>query len=157
MCAAIDALAPLVVGLDVDEVSPTSGGSRGRSTGDSQLRWIGPEKGAIHMADAALVNAAWDLRAKREEMPLWRLLAGMTPGGARRRRRLPLHHRRDHAGGGGGAAAQRAADPARERIAELEATGYPAYTTSAGWLGYDDEKIRALCREAVAAGSTPSR
>ncbi len=151
VCKAVDALVPMVVGIDVDELSADLGRFARMLAGDSQLRWIGPEKGAIHLATAALVNAAWDLRAKREEQPLWRLLAGLspealvelvdftyitdmiTPTQALELLRVQVPHR-------------------AERIAELEATGYPAYTTSAGWLGYADDKIRALCREAIADG-----
>ncbi len=119
--------------------------------GDSQLRWIGPEKGAIHLAGAALVNAAWDLRAKREEMPLWRLLAGMSP--EELVDVVDFTYISDMITPAAAVELLREQAPMRaERIAELEATGYPAYTTSAGWLGYDDDKIRTLCREAVADG-----
>ena len=79
VCRAVDALTPLVLGLDVEELGRNLGPFARRLTGDSQLRWIGPEKGAIHLAVAAIVNAAWDLRAKREGQPLWRLLADLSP------------------------------------------------------------------------------
>ena len=115
---------------------------------DSQLRWLGPEKGVIHMATAAVVNAVWDLYAKREGKPLWRLLADMTPGADRRPRRLPLPHRRPHAGGGAGDLRQNEAEKKRSESGDaLE--GVPAYTTSPGWLGYPDEKMRRLIREAL--------
>ena len=151
-CArAIDALTPLVVGLDVDEVYRDLGRFARMLAGDSQLRWIGPEKGAIHLAVAALVNAAWDLRAKREEMPLWRLLAGMSPDELVDV--VDFTYISDMITPAAAVELLRKQAPIRaDRIAELEATGYPAYTTSAGWLGYDDEKIRTLCREAVADG-----
>ena len=81
VCAAVDALLPMVVGIDVDELMGDLGRFARMLGGDSQLRWIGPEKGAIHLATAALVNAAWDLRAKREGKPLWRVLADLSPEG----------------------------------------------------------------------------
>ena len=115
--------------------SATSGGFARMLAGDSQLRWIGPEKGAIHLATAALVNAAWDLRAKREGKPLWRLLADLSPEELVELidftyltdMLTPASRRR--------AAARSRSRTRADRIAELERDGYPAYTTSAGWLG----------------------
>ena len=111
---------------------------------DTQLRWLGPEKGVIHLATAAVVNAVWDLWAKREGKPLWKLLVRSLARGARRLRRLPLHR--------GRLAPEEALDLLRdarrgaaEREAEIVASGYPAYTTSAGWLGYSDEKVERPC------------
>ena len=144
VCKAVDALVPMVVGIDVDELSADLGRFARMLAGDSQLRWIGPEKGAIHLATAALVNAAWDLRAKREEQPLWRLLAGLSPEALVEL--VDFTYITDMITPHAALELLRAQAPRRaERIAELEATGYPAYTTSAGWLGYDDDKIRALC------------
>ena len=111
-------------------------------TGDSQLRWVGPEKGVIHLATAAVVNAVWDLWAKVEGKPLWKLLADMTPEQLVALHRLPLHHRRAHAGRGAGDPAAQRADQGRARGRDARATAIPAYTTSAGWLGYSDEKLR---------------
>ena len=151
VCKAVDALVPMVIGLDVDEVTSDLGRFGRVLTGDSQLRWIGPEKGAIHLAVAALVNAAWDLRAKREQQPLWRLLANLSPEDLVEV--VDFAYITDMITPEAAVELLRAQEPMRaERIAELEVTGYPAYTTSAGWLGYDDDKIRVLCREAIADG-----
>ena len=133
--------------------SPTWARSGGELVHDSQLRWLGPEKGVMHMAIGAVVNALWDLKAKRAGKPLWLLLAAMTPGGARRPGRLPLPHRRPDAGArrwrsSGRAAAGRDDAPS----GGCSRTAIPAYTTTPGWLGYDDEKLARLCREAVADG-----
>jgi len=120
---------------------------------DSQLRWLGPEKGVIHMAISAVVNALWDLRAKRAGLPLWKLLADLTPEELVDLvdfRYLTDALTRDEALG-----ILRAAEPGRAgRERQLRAEGYPAYTTTPGWLGYDDEKLARLCREAVAEGFT---
>ncbi|HEY9293843.1 MAG TPA: enolase C-terminal domain-like protein [Microlunatus sp.] len=149
--AAIDALSDHLVGRDLDRTLADLGGIYRELVSDSQLRWLGPEKGIMHMAIGAVMNALWDLRAKRDGLPLWRLLAtlpseeivdmidfryltdALTPAEA-----LQILRRRE-AG-------------ALERIEELEANGYPAYTTTPGWLGYSDEKLARLTREAVADG-----
>src|SRR3954468_9556914 len=151
--AAVDALRPLVVGLDVDEVEGDLGAFWRRLVGDSQLRWIGPEKGAIHLATAAVVNAVWDLVAKRAGKPLWKLLVDLPPAALVDLvdfRYLTDALTRDEAL----AMVERCAPGRAAREAELRASGYPAYTTSVGWLGYDDDKIRRLCREALADGWT---
>ena len=149
--AAITALAPLIKDIPVEDLLSDMGATWRRITGDSQLRWVGPDKGVVHLATAALVNALWDLWGKRAGKPVWRLLCDMTPletvalvdwrylsdalDPGRARERLEENH------------------PTRAaRIAEMRATGYPAYTTSAGWLGYSDEKMRRLCQEAIAQG-----
>ena len=151
VCAAVDALLPMVVGIDVDELMGDLGRFARMLGGDSQLRWIGPEKGAIHLATAALVNAAWDLRAKREGKPLWRVLADLSPEALVEL--VDFTYLTDMVTPAAAVELLRAQQPHRaDRIAELERDGYPAYTTSAGWLGYDDDKIRALCREAIADG-----
>jgi L-fuconate dehydratase len=149
--AAIDALAPLVVGLDLDAVLADMGGFWRRLAGDSQLRWLGPEKGVIHMATAAVVNAAWDLYAKREGKPLWRLLAEMTP--AEQVALVDFRYVSDALGPDEALALleSRAAGKTA-RMDTLLAEGIPAYTTSPGWLGYSDEKLRRLIREALADG-----
>ena len=131
--------------------APRSGAA---SSTRRQLRWLGPEKGVVHLATAAIVNAVWDLWAKVEGKPLWKLLADMTPERARRVRRLPLHHRRAHARARRSSCCERQRAGRAAREAEMPRDGFPAYTTSAGWLGYDDDKIAGSCREAVAAGST---
>jgi L-fuconate dehydratase len=150
-CAAIEAMQHLVVGTDLDWVKENPGRFWRHLTSDSQLRWIGPDKGAMHLATGAVVNAVWDLWAKEAGKPVWRLVAEMSPDeivGIVDFRYLTDALTPDEA-----LAILRAAEPGKiERIAELERNGYPCYTTSAGWLGYGDEKLRRLCREAVDAG-----
>jgi L-fuconate dehydratase len=151
--AAVRALEPLVVGRSVDGLAGDMGGFWRDLVGDSQLRWIGPEKGAIHLATAAVVNAVWDLHAKRAGKPLWKLLVDLPPGDLVDLvdfRYLTDALTPDEAL----AIVERAAPGRAEREAELLRDGYPAYTTSVGWLGYPDDKIRRLCREALAAGWT---
>jgi L-fuconate dehydratase len=151
--AAINAFRPLVVGRDAEEVFATLGSFSRSLTGESQLRWIGPEKGVIHLAVAAVLNSVWDLYAKVRGKPLWKLLVDLQPeevvGCVDFRyitdALLPeeaVDMLQD----------RRAGAPAREQLARTE--GYPAYTTSVGWLGYSDEKIRNLAREARQDGWT---
>jgi L-fuconate dehydratase len=151
--AGVEALRPLVLGRSTDDLFADMGTFWRELVGDSQLRWIGPEKGVIHLATAAVVNAVWDLFAKIAGKPLWKLLVDMSPVELVRlidwryiADALPPQHAVDRL------EAQTAGRAARE--AELRRTGYPAYTTSVGWLGYDDDKIRRLCREALAEGWT---
>ena len=151
--AAVQALAPLVVGKTLEDIAANMGAFWRAITSDSQLRWIGPDKGAIHLATAAVVNAVWDLWAKAEGKPVWKLLVDMSPEELVRcldfryvtdaitpQEAIAMLHRHARTRG--------------EREQEMLAHGYPAYTTSAGWLGYDDEKIRRLAREGVAQGWT---
>ncbi|MER5627443.1 L-fuconate dehydratase [Streptosporangium sp. NPDC002544] len=146
---AIDALAPLVVGRQVDDL----GEFARRLTRDSQLRWLGPEKGVIHLATAAVVNAAWDLAGRVAGKPVWRLLADMSP-----EQLIDLvdwRYLTDALTPAEALDLLNAARPGKqERIAELERHGYPAYTTSPGWLGYDDAKLARLAKQAVADGYT---
>ncbi|WP_433007642.1 L-fuconate dehydratase [Kribbella sp. CA-294648] len=151
--AAIEALREHVVGLDVDETLNDLGGFWKALVHDSQLRWLGPEKGVMHMAIGAVVNAVWDLAAKRAGVPLWKLLSDLTPeqivdlvdfryltDALTREEALEILY---------------AAQPGRaEREKLLREQGYPAYTTTPGWLGYDDAKLVRLCKEAVAEGFT---
>ena len=149
--AAIEALAPRVIGIDLAEVEAEPGAFWRHVTGDSQLRWLGPEKGAIHLAAAALVNAVWDLLAKRAGKPVWKLVADWPPEALVRAvdfRHITDALTPDEALG----LLEKQWAGRAEREARLEREGYPAYVTSAGWLGYDDAKLRRLCREAVAAG-----
>ncbi|MBV9851339.1 MAG: L-fuconate dehydratase [Armatimonadetes bacterium] len=149
--AAIRALAPLVLGAALEDFTADMGAFWRRITGDSQLRWIGPEKGVIHLATAAMVNAVWDLWAKREGKPLWQLLADMTP--EELVRCLDFRYITDALTPSEALDILRRSRPGRAaREAQMRAEGFPAYTTSAGWLGYSDEKLRRLCREALAAG-----
>ena len=149
--AAIDALKPLILGKTLESFTDDMGAFWRMITGDSQLRWVGPEKGVIHLATAAVVNAVWDLYAKAEGKPLWRLVADMSP--AEFVRCIDFRYITDAITPEEALALLEAqADTKAERIAHLEQHGYPAYTTSAGWLGYSDDKIRQLCREGLADG-----
>ncbi|HSE31856.1 MAG TPA: L-fuconate dehydratase [Pyrinomonadaceae bacterium] len=150
--AAINALKPLVVGLTL-----RSGADMGafwrRLTSDSQLRWVGPEKGVIHLATAAVVNALWDLYAKVEQKPVWKLLVDMTPEEVVAC--IPFHYITD------ALTPEEAFDILKrneqskpEREQQILKTGYPAYTTSAGWIGYSDEKVRMLVRQGLMEGWT---
>ncbi|MBD0421561.1 L-fuconate dehydratase [Streptomyces sp. TRM S81-3] len=151
--AAIDALAPHLVGRDVDALCADPGSLARHLTGDSQLRWLGPEKGVMHMAVGAVVNAAWDLAAKRAHKPLWRFLADATPEWLVSQ--VDFRYIADVLTPGDAlrllTAGRNGSDARRER---LLARGYPAYTTSPGWLGYSDEKLTRLARRAVADGFT---
>ncbi|MGF9692475.1 L-fuconate dehydratase [Rhizobium sp. 0TCS1.26] len=150
-CMAIDAMRHLVVGTDLGEVKAHPGKFWRHLTGDSQLRWIGPEKGAMHLATGAVVNAFWDLLAKQAGKPVWRLVADMSPeeiADIVDYRYITDVLTRDEAIG----ILRQAEAGKAERIAVLEREGYACYTTSAGWLGYDDEKLRRLCQEAIDAG-----
>jgi len=151
VCLAIEALKHLVIGLELDWVKENPGRFWHFVTGDSQLRWIGPDKGAMHLATGAVVNAVWDLLAKEAGKPVWQLVGEMTPEEIVNIvdfRYLTDVLTRDEAL----AILHKAQGGKQERIADLNATGYPCYTTSAGWLGYSDEKLRRLCQEAVDAG-----
>ncbi|MFC4061364.1 L-fuconate dehydratase [Planomonospora corallina] len=147
--AAVEALAPYVVGRDAEDL-----GALGREmVHDSQLRWLGPEKGVMHMAISAVVNALWDLRARRAGKPLWLLLGEMPPEEIVDL--VDFRYLTDALTRAEALEILRAAEPGRAaRVARLREHGYPAYTTSPGWLGYDDAKLRRLCEEAMAAGFT---
>jgi L-fuconate dehydratase len=151
--AAIEALAPLVVGETLEDIASDMGAFWGRVTGDSQLRWLGPEKGVIHLATAALVNAVWDLWARAEGEPLWKLLADMSP--EELVRCVPFRYIEDAITREEALEILRRNEPTKaDREREMLERGFPAYTTSAGWLGYDDEKVRRLAREAARNGWT---
>ena len=150
---AMASMAPLLIGLSLEEITADMAGFWKRMTGDSQLRWLGPEKGVIHMVTGALVNAVWDLYARVAEKPLWKLIADMRPeelvacidftyltDALRPEEALEILRRR--------------VDAKDERLQWLEKNGYPAYTTSIGWLGYSEDKIRRLCKTARHEGWT---
>jgi L-fuconate dehydratase len=150
--AAVTALKPLVVGFTI-EPDVDMGAFWKLLTSDSQLRWVGPEKGVIHLATAAVVNAAWDLLAKVEGKPLWKLLADMSP--EQIVACIPFSYITDAITPDEALEILRSkASSKPEREQQLFDKGYPAYTTSAGWLGYSDAKVRALVRESLEQGWT---
>jgi len=151
--AAIEAFRHQVVGQRLADLMADPGGFWRRLASDSQLRWLGPEKGVIHISMAAIVNAVWDLWAKAEGKPVWKLLADMTPrqivscidfayitDALTPDEAIEILERQEHT------------KAARE--AGLLKSGYPAYTTSAGWIGYSDDRVRQACRDAMAEGWT---
>ncbi|UAW64935.2 L-fuconate dehydratase [Mycoavidus sp. HKI] len=150
--AAVKSLAPLIVGLTLEEITANMGKFwRHITTSDSQLRWIGPEKGAIHLATAAVVNAVWDLWAKSQGKPVWKLLMDLSP--EELIRCLDFRFVTDAITPDEALAIlQRHAPTRAAREREMRENGYPAYTTSAGWLGYSEEKTRHLAREGIAQG-----
>jgi L-fuconate dehydratase len=148
---AIESLSYLLIGKSISDFTNDMGQFWKTITGDSQLRWLGPEKGVIHLATGALLNAVWDLYGKLEQKPLWQLISQMTPeqlvkcvdftyitDAITEKEALDILKEKEIG--------------KKERINYLLKNGYPAYTTSAGWLGYSDEKIRRLCREAKKEG-----
>jgi L-fuconate dehydratase len=148
---AIRALEPHLVGLDVAGTCADLGGLHRALTGDSQLRWLGPEKGIMHMAIGAVVNALWDLAATRAGKPVWQLLAEMSP--EELVALVDFRYLTDALTPADALEILKRAEPGREeRAALLAKHGYPAYTTSPGWLGYSDDKLVLLSREAVAEG-----
>jgi L-fuconate dehydratase len=151
LTAAIDAYARLLVGRDIDELIYDLGGASKLLIHDSQLRWLGPEKGVTQMACGALVSALWDIRARRENKPLWLLLSEMTP--EELVSVVDFTHIRDALSPEEALDILRAGQDGKAgRIAALKADGFPAYTTSPGWLGYSDEKLVRLSKEAAAEG-----
>ena len=151
--AAALTLAERLVGRDLATITADLGAFWYEMVGDSQLRWVGPEKGVVHLAVAAVVNAVWDLYARAEGKPLWRLLVDMTP--AELVRCIPFRYITDALTPAEALAILEQSVPHKvARIATMQAQGYPAYTTSAGWIGYSDDKVRQLCHEAIAAGFT---
>jgi L-fuconate dehydratase len=150
---AIEALAPHVVGSSLDELTGDLRGMWRRLVTDSQLRWLGPEKGVVHLATGALVNAVWDLWARAERKPLWKLLCDLTP--EQLVSSIDFRYVEDALTPDEAVALLRGAETGRaEREHALLANGFPAYTTSAGWLGYPEESLPGRVREAVADGFT---
>ncbi len=150
-CTAVESMRHLVIGTDLEDITANIGDFYNNLRSDSQLRWLGPEKGVVHMAAGGIMNAVWDLWARSVDRPVWRLLADMTPEqfvDCLDFRYVSDALTRDEALE---IVSQNQATK-EQRIRELEQNGYPAYTTSAGWLGYSDEKLQRLCREAVDAG-----
>lgn len=150
---AIRSLEPYFVGREVEPLLADMGGTWRELVYDSQLRWLGPEKGVMHMAIGAAVNALWDLRAKREGLPLWQLLSSLSPEEIVEL--VDFRYLTDALTPDDALSILRAAQPGRPaREASLIEHGYPGYTTTPGWLGYSDEKLARLCAEAVADGFT---
>ncbi len=149
--AAIESLGPLLRGKTLESFTANMGQFWRHITGDSQLRWVGPEKGVIHLATAAVVNAVWDLYAKAEAKPLWQLLCDMTPEqlvACIDFRYITDALTPDEAT----AILQANLETRADRVGEMQRDGYPSYTTSAGWLGYSDEKLRTQCRDLMTRG-----
>lgn len=149
--AAIHALKPLILNHTLQEFTDNMGKFWAYITGDSQLRWIGPEKGVIHLATAAIVNAIWDLWAKAEKKPLWQLISDFTP--EEFVQCIDFKYITD------AITCEEALEilsakvsSKEERRRQLLKEGYPAYSTSAGWLGYSDEKLRHAVQELMNAG-----
>jgi len=152
ICAkAIESLQYLIIGQKLSEITKDMGKFWKLMTGDSQLRWIGPEKGAIHLATAAIINAVWDLWAKNEKKPLWKLVSDMSPEQLiscidfsyisdvlTPKEALNILQSKE--------------STKKDRESQLFSKGYPAYTTSAGWMGYSDNKIRTLLRASIESG-----
>ena len=150
--AAIDSLSYMIKGKSLESITRDfAGWWRQITSGDSQLRWLGPEKGVIHLATGAIVNAVWDLYAKAEGKPLWKLLMDMAP--EELLSCIDFSYISDAITPEEGLEILKKAEPGKaKRLAYLSEHGYPAYTTSAGWLGYSDDKIRRLCQEAIKEG-----
>jgi L-fuconate dehydratase len=150
---AVQYLARFVEGRTLEEITADMAGFARSLSSDTQFRWLGPEKGVIHLASAALINAVWDLYAKVEGKPLWRLLADMSP--EQIVAAIDFRYIDDALSPDEALELLRRQEPFKqERIAQIKAEGLPAYTTSVGWFGFDDDKVSRLCREALAAGWT---
>ena len=153
VCAAIQALSLRLKGKTLESITGDMAKFWYSVAGDTQLRWLGPEKGVIHLATGALINAVWDLYAKSEGKPVWKLLADMTPDQIVSA--VPFNYITDALTREDALEILRRLEPTKaQREADMRAHGYPAYTTSAGWLGYSDEKIRRLVREGIESGWT---
>ena len=153
VCVAIEALGRRFSGRTLESLTADLAAFWYSVAGDTQLRWLGPEKGVIHLATGALVNAVWDLYAKAEAKPLWKLLVDMTP--EQLVSAIPFRYITDALTSKDALEILRRHEGTKaEREAEMRERGYPAYTTSAGWLGYSDEKIRRLVREGIERGWT---
>jgi L-fuconate dehydratase len=151
--SAIQYLSRFVLGRNLSAIADDLRGVSRQLTGDSQFRWLGPEKGVIHLATAALINSVWDLYARAEQKPLWKLLADFEP--EQIVDAIDFAYITDAITPAEALAILKKRRPSKEiRLQRLKRHGYPAYTTSAGWLGFNDEKVRQLCREALNLGWT---
>tara|TARA_B100001094_G_scaffold323686_1_gene375019 strand:- start:366 stop:1646 length:1281 start_codon:yes stop_codon:yes gene_type:complete len=148
---AIEAMKPLIVGLEVEWIKNNLGEFWKKITRDSQLRWIGPEKGAIHLATSAIVNAVWDLLAKEEEKPVWQFVSEMSS--EKLLSIIDFRYITNVISPREALLILKQLERSKfERIEKLKIEGYPSYTTSAGWLGYSDEKLKKLCQEIKKSG-----
>ncbi|MEJ8568025.1 L-fuconate dehydratase [Elongatibacter sediminis] len=152
-CAALESIADAVIGRTLSSITDDFAAFSRELTGDAQMRWLGPEKGVVHMAAGALINAVWDLYARLARKPLWLLLSELSP--EELVRCVDFNYLTDALTPDEALKLLESMTPGRkERIEQLRNNGFPGYTTSAGWLGYSDERIRTLCREAVTQGWT---
>ena len=146
-CNAIKALQHLVIGLDINWIRDNQSAFSRRMTSDSQLRWIGPEKGIIHMASGAIINAVWDILSKLDNKPLWQLVSDMDPDEISNT--IDFRHITDFLNQDEAVEILKSHHKTKlDRVSILENEGYPCYVTSAGWLGYSDKKLERLCLEA---------
>ena len=150
-CEAIKALQHLVIGLDLNWIEKNQSAFSRRMTSDTQLRWVGPEKGIIHMASGAIINAVWDILAKYKKKPLWKLISDMSP--KQISDCIDFRYITDFLNEDEAISILSAHQNTKSRrVSILEKEGYPCYVTSAGWLGYSDEKLKRLCLEAKVKG-----
>lgn len=150
-CQAVESMSHLVVGQDLEDIKANMGAFYNQLRSDSQIRWLGPEKGVMHMAAGGIANAVWDMWARSEGKPIWRLLCDMSPEkfiDCVDLRYVDDVLTREEAL----AIVSNNTTTRDQRIRDLEERGYPAYTTSAGWLGYSDDKLKRLCKEALDEG-----
>ena len=146
-CNAIKALQHLVIGLDLNWIRDNQSAFSRRMTSDSQLRWVGPEKGIIHMASGAIINAVWDILSKLDNKPLWQLLSDMNA--EQISNTIDFRHITDFLNQDEAFEILKSHQKTKlDRVSILENEGYPCYVTSAGWLGYSDKKLQRLCLEA---------
>ncbi len=142
---------PIIKNLSLDEVENNIGGLWSECVDHSQLRWLGPEKGVVHLAVSALFNALWDLISKKNKKPLWRYVVDTNP--KKIIDWLPFKHVDDALSKNEALEIlTKSQEYKNDRIKKLESEGYPSYTTAAGWLGYSDDKIVDLCKEYMANG-----
>ncbi|MFM7526313.1 MAG: enolase C-terminal domain-like protein [Actinomycetota bacterium] len=152
-CWAIEMLSPMVVGRRLSDIVDDMGGFWRQVTNHSQLRWLGPDKGVMHLATAALVNAVWDLWAKERGVPVWMLVAELSP--EQFVDCIDFRYLHDVVPPDRALEILRSRRTGRDaRLLELRRDGYPAYITSAGWLGYSEQQVRDLCRAMHAEGWT---
>lgn len=146
-CNAIKALQHLVIGLDLNWIRDNQSAFSRRMTSDSQLRWVGPEKGIIHMASGAIINAVWDILSKLDNKPLWQLVSDMNA--EQISNTIDFRHITDFLNQDEAVEILKSHQKTKlDRVSILENEGYPCYVTSAGWLGYSDKKLQRLCLEA---------